>query len=250
VFGKSISINEIRAVNKLCKSPHPNVVHVLQLGQLLPDSVLHYIDMELCSVSFRTYVLYMITREAVADLPRWENSPKRILHIYTQVVAGLVFIHENGEVHQELSPPNGLSLPVSVRILIAFRPLILLDGYWKITDFGFASGANSSQPLSSSSGKGKSYRAPELLDPRGSYKRKTDIWGSRHNRVRDDYRAKTLGRGLGSQRIRTNPYVTGSRTTRRIPFSTSETPQEGACLSSFCCTPPKPSKIDRLSHSH
>jgi serine/threonine protein kinase len=108
--------NEVRAVTKLCQSSHPNIVPVLRLGQLLPDSVLHYIDMELCSVSLESY---MNRREAVADLPRWENQPKRILDIYAQIVDGLIFIHEHGEVHRDLSPPNGISLQLLSPFLIS-----------------------------------------------------------------------------------------------------------------------------------
>jgi hypothetical protein len=59
--------NEIRAVSKLCKDWHPNIVQVLALGQLRPDSTWFYIDMELCSVSLETY---MRSTESIMDLPK------------------------------------------------------------------------------------------------------------------------------------------------------------------------------------
>jgi serine/threonine protein kinase len=167
--------NEIRAATRLCQSSHPNIVPVLRLGQLIPDSILHYIDMELCSVSLESY---MAKQEAVADLPRWERTKEQILNIYVQIVDGLDFIHEHGEAHRDLSPPNGIYLQKLTPFLIFSLVLYSLkDHQWKITDFGFASTATSSQLLSSSSGRGKpSYRASELLQLRGTYSKKIDIW--------------------------------------------------------------------------
>jgi serine/threonine protein kinase len=114
--------NEVRAVTKLCQSSHPNIVPVLRLGQLLPDSVLHYIDMELCSVSLESY---MAKQEAVADLPRWERTKEQILNIYVQIVDGLVFIHKHGEAHRDLSPPNGIYLQKLIPFLISLWCFIL-----------------------------------------------------------------------------------------------------------------------------
>lgn len=101
--------NEIRAVNKLCKSSHPNIVQVLGLGQLRPDSTWFYIDMELCSISLETY---MNADESLASLPKWVSESLQICDIFTQILNGLAFIHENGEVHRDLSPQNGTRIEI------------------------------------------------------------------------------------------------------------------------------------------
>lgn len=49
---------------------------------------------------------------------------------------------------------------------------------WKIADFGLTSQATTTQPITTSYGRGKpGYRAPELvLDPKQTYNKKVDIW--------------------------------------------------------------------------
>jgi len=42
--------NEVRAITKLCKSRHSNIVHVIDHGPLKPDSAFYFIDMELCEI--------------------------------------------------------------------------------------------------------------------------------------------------------------------------------------------------------
>ena len=61
--------NEIRAVTKLCKSGHANIVQVLEFGVLKEDSAWHFIDMELCDITLEGYV-----RGAdIPCLPNWRQ---------------------------------------------------------------------------------------------------------------------------------------------------------------------------------
>jgi serine/threonine protein kinase len=99
--------NEVRAVNKLCKSNHPNIVQVLELGQLRADSTSFFIDMELCSVSLDNYIY---SGALAPGLYVWDTTPSQICSIFKDIIHGLVFIHEHGEVHRDLSPHNGISL--------------------------------------------------------------------------------------------------------------------------------------------
>ena len=101
--------NELRATDKLCRSSHPNIVQVLQYGQLLRDSSFYYIDMELCEFSLARY----INGVDVPHLQNWDtirvhgNLETHICDIMLQIVNGVIFIHEHDEVHRDLSPENG-----------------------------------------------------------------------------------------------------------------------------------------------
>jgi serine/threonine protein kinase len=112
--------NENRAVSKLCKGGHRNIVQILALGQLRPDSTWFYIDMELCSVDLGTYIK---TTEPVMNLPRWEARPLQMCHILDEIVNGLVFIHENKEVHRDISPQNGTVFKHGTTYLILYGSL-------------------------------------------------------------------------------------------------------------------------------
>jgi serine/threonine protein kinase len=92
----------------LCKSNHPNIVQVLELGQFLADSTSFFIDMELCSVSLDKCIY---TGALAQGLSVWDAEPSQICSIFKDIIRGLVFIHEHGEVHQDLSPHNGIPLP-------------------------------------------------------------------------------------------------------------------------------------------
>jgi serine/threonine protein kinase len=93
--------NEVRAMSKLCKrDANPNLVEVFRHGEI-PNSVLYYIDMELCNGNLEEYIL--------------EHDPSgtnpitigEVWHIMVQISNGLVFIHDQREVHRDLKPQNG-----------------------------------------------------------------------------------------------------------------------------------------------
>jgi serine/threonine protein kinase len=124
--------NEIRAITKLCKSEHPNIVQVLQYGQLQEGVAMYFIDMELCTVSLEQY----IQAENVQELDQWkeyqkiakdptDDSRKTVRSlvqdksqvpftatyiILQHIVNGLLYIHCLREVHRDLSPQNSMSI--------------------------------------------------------------------------------------------------------------------------------------------
>jgi serine/threonine protein kinase len=101
--------NEVRALDKLCTSKHPNIVQVLGHGKLKEDGAFVYIDMELCDITLERYIGW----EQVGDLVNWEtiiHKDEVRLHAYNimrDILRGLLYIHSLGEVHRDLNPRNG-----------------------------------------------------------------------------------------------------------------------------------------------
>ena len=101
--------NELRAIDKLCRSDHPNIVQVFNMGQLKKDSVLYFIDMELCDFTLEKY----IQGHEVPHLVNWTTLREKdeltpvITGITNDIVDGLIFIHGQNEVHRDLAPNNG-----------------------------------------------------------------------------------------------------------------------------------------------
>ena len=103
--------NEVRAINKLCKSNHPNIVQVLGYGQLKADGVFYFIDMELCETSLEKY----LQGEMINGVINWNEVRIRnevhehAYNIMQQILNGMIYIHCLNEVHRDLSPNNGIS---------------------------------------------------------------------------------------------------------------------------------------------
>ena len=99
----------MRAINKLCKSSHPNIIEVYQHGQLKPSTAFYFIDMELCDFNLEAYA----TGRSATPLESWEaiRSQGRVsvsvINIMLQILDGLVFVHDHNEVHRDLNPQNG-----------------------------------------------------------------------------------------------------------------------------------------------
>lgn len=102
--------NEVRAIDRLCKNSNPNIVQVLRHGLLKLTPSYYCIDMEFCDSSLRQYM----DGETVQYLQDWavifrQGDERRhfILGFIRQVLNGLIFIHDQGLVHSDLSPDNG-----------------------------------------------------------------------------------------------------------------------------------------------
>jgi len=108
--------NEVRAINKLCKSKHSNIVQVLDYGRLKADGVFYFIDMELCEISLEKY----IQGETINDLINWNTVHihnevhEHAYIIMQQILNGMIYIHCLNEVHRDLSPNNGTSFSDSI----------------------------------------------------------------------------------------------------------------------------------------
>lgn len=105
--------NELRAVDKLCKSlHHPNIVSVLNYGTM---DRYYFLDMELCDLTLEVHLRQEWDEATAARLPylsiptssRMKMS--QILGIMEDVAAGVAFIHLNNEIHRDLKPRNGMS---------------------------------------------------------------------------------------------------------------------------------------------
>jgi len=104
--------NEVRAVNKLCNSKHPNIVEVFDLGKLKNDTVFYLIDMELCDFTLASYIRgenipHLVNWNKVRQESVYSDFPMEVKNIVGQITAGLIFIHSEGETHRDLTPQNG-----------------------------------------------------------------------------------------------------------------------------------------------
>jgi serine/threonine protein kinase len=103
--------NEVRAIRRLCKTDHPNIVQVTDYGNLNDDGIIFFIDMVLCETSLEAFLRGGVE----AGGRRWEAirqdetmSLEVSYTILQHIVNGLHYIHTMGEVHRDLSPHNGI----------------------------------------------------------------------------------------------------------------------------------------------
>ena len=105
--------NELRAIDKLRKEPHRNIVEVLRHGDLVYMSS-YFIDMELCDLNLSTYIYQKWTPEVERQMPYFtfnDLPPKlkvaQLWGIMEDIASGVAFIHQKGEVHRDIKPANG-----------------------------------------------------------------------------------------------------------------------------------------------
>ena len=104
--------NEIRAMEKLCKGSHQNIIHIYNHGRLTPSSAFYFIDMALCDFNLDEYIRCSRQAPGLCLWKREETIDAGILLIWPimdQVLDGLTFIHSNKEVHRDLAPQNGIN---------------------------------------------------------------------------------------------------------------------------------------------
>jgi serine/threonine protein kinase len=105
--------NEIRVAVKLCEpGTHKNIVSVFELGQI-PRSAYYFMDMERCDLNLNDYIKRKWTpriREKVPEFidPSPEAEKAQLYDIIINILNGVAFIHEYGEVHRDLKPHNGI----------------------------------------------------------------------------------------------------------------------------------------------
>jgi len=99
-------------MEKLCKRGHENLIQIYEHGRLRPNLPFYFIDMELCDVNLDEYIRGDVT--GVHGLLDWTKAVDegqgqfQIFAIFQQILIGLTFIHELGEVHRDLTPQNGI----------------------------------------------------------------------------------------------------------------------------------------------
>lgn len=175
---------EIKALKKLCRTGHRNLVSVLSLGEL-PNSYLFFIDMELCQLSLQDYLYDPSTSKTDQPVPRFiTDAPppfraQQIWQIIYDIANGVHFIHTSKMVHRDIKPSNSI-IPFFLKTILTIVLYSQRDLGWKLADFGFASEIGSRSHLSSVYGRGtEGYRALELLSLTGEnvkYTEKVDIW--------------------------------------------------------------------------
>ena len=95
--------NESRAIAKLCApGSHRNIVSVLRQGAV-KDSGMYYIDMEFCDANLEQYIADFRSDGARGNMAD-------TLAIMTDIGNGTAYIHEQGEVHRDLKPRNGIMM--------------------------------------------------------------------------------------------------------------------------------------------
>jgi len=94
-----------------------NIVQVFQVGQLKHDTAFYFIDMELCEFTLGNYIHGLNTPHLVA----WESVRGvdftlrvEVQNIVGQIMDGLLFIHDQGEAHRDLTPQNGRHSAIGV----------------------------------------------------------------------------------------------------------------------------------------
>lgn len=105
--------NEVKAITKLCtEGSHGNIVAVLKHGWL-KRSPYYFIDMELCDLNLETFIYAAsfdgFERDFETDRKTLEEVRLgNLWPIMRDIVRGLRFIHNHGQVHRDLKPRNGI----------------------------------------------------------------------------------------------------------------------------------------------
>lgn len=176
--------NEVRAIMKLCRKGHKNIVSVLKFGEL-PNSAYYFIDMELCDLNLGTYIHRIEPPNPLESLPYFIKDASadlrtmQIANIMSQVAGGIKYIHGHDLVHRDVKPANGMYLFSQTETDNCIVLYSRKDSVWKLADFGITSEGTARRARATTGGRGTpGYRAPELMSDtaNGVYNNKVDIW--------------------------------------------------------------------------
>lgn len=70
--------NERRAIEKLCDTPHDNIIKIFQHGRFHNQSPLYFFDMELCEINLDEYI--RAGKTGIRGLLDWETALKEGQH--------------------------------------------------------------------------------------------------------------------------------------------------------------------------
>jgi serine/threonine protein kinase len=175
---------EARAADKLSVHGHQNIVSVLRHGWL--DSSCYFIDMELCEMNLAAFIYQTLNWTPYVcfnhpDYLRIEEPPiwwrtSSLFRILFQISSGLMFIHQQQQVHRDLKPQNGTSLTMGTALITVIYSKS--QKCWKITDFGITMEGTATSKTTTKGRGTECYRAPELISNEGSgrFSYKSDVW--------------------------------------------------------------------------
>jgi serine/threonine-protein kinase 11 len=129
-----------REIRNMRKLDHPNIIRLLE--------VLHRRD---------TNTVYLILEYARGSLKGQRFTEPQAVSVFSQIVGGLLYLHSEGLVHQDIKPSN----------LLVFE-----GGAVKIADFGIGHSFASAEAVIGTPG----YQAPEFLSDTESDPTKGDVW--------------------------------------------------------------------------
>ena len=106
--------NELRAILKIFKYRHNNIVEIFKVGRQ-PNVSGFYIDMEYCHGTLDEY--NGERRKESSRQLQWKDAQSSfsiesfLIQIFLDIANGLEFIHELNEVHRDLKPGNSKKNP-------------------------------------------------------------------------------------------------------------------------------------------
>lgn len=107
--------NEVRVMMRLESEgqKQDNIVQILRHGSFGPHTGVYFIDLQYCDINLDEYIRGSrppcLALYSYAEAKGNDDLPLIVCGIMQQVLNGLIFIHEKGQVHRDLKPMNGTS---------------------------------------------------------------------------------------------------------------------------------------------
>lgn len=138
----------LREIGHMARLSHPRIIAYRGCGEVRQGKLAGslYLAMERAERSLRT------------DLERSALPPGELLEVVQALAEGLSFLHERGVVHRDVKPDN----------------LLLVNGVWKLSDFGLTRTLKSLARLGPLPGGTAEYMAPEIFS--GRIGPEVDLW--------------------------------------------------------------------------